>query len=351
MHPWVKLIGKAVYANTLPNDLLSSEISIERASDLFKQYVELVEIENHSYCNRTCWFCPNAFMDRRSVNHLMSDALFDKIIRDLQTIDYSQTLVWSRYHEPMADDSIYARVSEARRCLPNAYLVITSNGDYLNKKSLARLEASGLDRLLLDLYLPDHKEHELAELELSLAKFRKRTELVVEERAEREYVISGSPIKITMGAPIYTKENMSTRGGLMELPKSKTYTRRAACFAPIHHVVIDYNGQGMLCCQARSDAAQHADSVIMDLNKLENTLFHFYRALGPARAGLIAPGLKCGICVTCDRSDDGPDKLARNRTVAAILRASGLSKGVQAAKVRGGKRRYEEKAAAPKTRP
>ena len=341
MHPWAKLIGKAIYANTLPNDLLSSQISIERASDLFKRYVELVEIENHSYCNRTCWFCPNVFMDRRSVNHLMSDALFDKIIRDLQTIDYSQTLVWSRYHEPMADESIYARVSEARRRLPNAYLVITSNGDYLNKRSLARLEDSGLDRLLLDLYLPDHKENDPAELASSLEKFRRRTELVVEERAPREYVISGSPIKITMGAPNFTKESMTTRGGLMELPKSKTYSRRAACFAPIHQIVIDYNGQGMLCCQARSDAAQHADSVIMDLNKSENTLFHFYRALGPARAGLISPGLKCGICVTCDLSDDGPDKLARNQTVAAILRASGLSKGVEAAKVRGGTRRYE----------
>ena len=341
MHPWVKLIGKAIYANTLPNDLLSSQISIERASDLFKRYVELVEIENHSYCNRTCWFCPNVFMDRRSVNHLMSDALFDKIIRDLQTIDYSQTLVWSRYHEPMADDSIYARVSEARHRLPNAYLVITSNGDYLNKRSLARLEDSGLDRLLLDLYLPDHKENDPAELASSLEKFRRRTELVVEERAPREYVISGSPIKITMGAPNFTKESMTTRGGLMELPKSKTYSRRAACFAPIHQIVIDYNGQGMLCCQARSDAAQHADSVIMDLNKSENTLFHFYRALGPARAGLISPGLKCGICVTCDLSDDGPDKLARNQTVATILRASGISKRIEAAKVRGGTRRYE----------
>jgi hypothetical protein len=342
MHRWVKLIGKAIYANTLPNDLLSSQISIERARDLFKRYVELVEIENHSYCNRTCWFCPNAFMDRRSVNHLMSDALFDKIIRDLQTINYSQTLVWSRYHEPMADESIYARVSEARRRLPKAYLVITSNGDYLNKRSLARLENIGLDRLLLDLYLPDHREHDPTELASSLEKFRKRTELVVEEKAEREYAISGSSIKITMGAPIYTKENMSTRGGLMELPKSKTYRRRATCFAPVHHVVIDYDGRGMLCCQARSDATQHADAVITDLNKPENTLFHFYRALGPARAGLISPGLKCGICVTCDRSDDGPDKLARNQTVAAILRVGGLSSGVQGAKVRGSKRRYED---------
>ncbi len=341
MTKWARLIGKAIYANTLPGDLLTADIPIDRARDLFKQFVELVEIENHSYCNRTCWFCPNAFLDRRSVNHLMPDALFKKLVRDLQSIDYSQTLVWSRYHEPMADDSIYGRVAEARSCLPEAYLVLTSNGDYLNKKSLALLEQAGLDRLLLDLYLPDHKESDPVELAASLAKFRKRTELVIEERGPREYVIAGSPIKITMGAPIYTQENMSTRGGLMEIPKSKEYKRRAACFAPVHHVVIDYNGRGMLCCQARSDAAQHSGAVIMDLNKPENSLFHFYRALGDARAGLVSPGEKGGLCLTCDRSDDGPDKLGRNAKAAAFAGAVGLSKAIEAARISRRKRRYE----------
>lgn len=271
----------------------------------------------------------------------MPDALFKKLVRDLQSINYSQTLVWSRYHEPMADDSIYGRLAEARRCLPEAYLVLTSNGDYLNKKSLALLEQAGLDRLLLDLYLPDHKERDLDELAASLAKFRKRTELVVEERGPREYVIAGSPIKITMGAPIYTQENMSTRGGLMEIPKSKEYKRRAACFAPVHHVVIDYNGRGMLCCQARSDAVQHSGAVIMDLNKPENSLFHFFRALAGARAGLVSPGEKGGLCLTCDRSDDGPDKLGRNAKVAAFAGAVGLSKAIEAARISRRKRRYE----------
>lgn len=342
MTKWARLIGKAIYANTLPDDLLTTDTSVERSRELFKQFVELVEIENHSYCNRTCWFCPNVFLDRRSANHVMPDALFRKLVGDLQSIDYTQTLVWSRYHEPMADDSIYPRIAEARRSLPGAYLVLTSNGDYLNKKSLTLLEQAGLDRLLLDLYLPDHKENDPAELASSLAKFRKRTELVVEERGPREYVIAGSTIKITMGAPVYTLENMSTRGGLMEIPKSKAYRRRAACFAPVHHVVIDYNGRGMLCCQARSDSSQHSGAVITDLSKPENSLFHFYRALGDARAGLIAPGEKGGLCLTCDRSDDGPDKLGRNATVAAVASAVGLSSGVQAARTRRRKRRYED---------
>jgi hypothetical protein len=79
----------------------------------------------------------------------------------------------------------------------------------------------------------------------------------------------------------------------------------------------------------------------MDLSNPENSLYHFYRALGPARAGLISPGEKGGICLTCDRSDDGPDKLARNTTVAAILDATGLSRQAQSALIRRDKRRYE----------
>ena len=90
-----RLVGKAVYANTLPDDLLTSEMSIERAKDPFARYVDLVEIENHNYCNRTCWFCPNVSIDRRSANHLMSDALFEQIISDLESIGDTETLVGS----------------------------------------------------------------------------------------------------------------------------------------------------------------------------------------------------------------------------------------------------------------
>lgn len=340
MHAFVKNLGKSLFVNSLPPDLLRADTPIDRAKRLFAQYVEIVEIENHSYCNRTCWFCPNVFLDRRSVNHLMPETVFESIIGDLASIDYRQTLVWSRYHEALAHESIYARVARARALLPTALLVITSNGDYLNRRSLKALEEAKVDRLLLDLYLPDGKETAPEELAAALKRFSKRTGLTAVEVSPREYVVTGSSIAITMGAPNFTEESMSTRGGLMQIGKTHSYHRTAVCLAPIRHVVIDYNGKGMLCCQTRSDAPQHQGAIIGDLTQPEYSIFSFYRDLGPARAGLVSPGLKGGVCESCDVSTPGPNLLARRPAFAAAMRALGLDRAVgKALSSRG--RRYE----------
>src|SRR5271168_5224699 len=91
---------KSLYVNMLPADVFDDGITIESAKFLFKKFVDLVELENHSYCNRTCWFCPNSFLDRRGPNLVMSDGLYSKVLDDLASIDYSGTLVWAGYHEP-----------------------------------------------------------------------------------------------------------------------------------------------------------------------------------------------------------------------------------------------------------
>ena len=319
MRRLIKLLSKSLYVNALPPDLLRIDTPIDRVASLFARHVDLVEIENHSYCNQTCWFCPNAFLDRRSANQLMPEAVFDKIISALASVDYQKTVVWSRYHEPLADDSIYSRVAKARTALPKASLVIISNGTYLNPSTLKALEEAKLDQLLLDLYLPNHKEADEEELAEGLRKFQLRTGLTTAEYGPREYVVNGSSIKITMGAPIYTKESMSTRAGLMDIPKTYSYHRKGVCLAPVRCVVIDYNGKGMLCCQTRSDAPQHQNAVIGDLSQPNYSLFHFYRDLGSARAALVSPGRKGGICESCDVSDDGPNLLARNRLFATAM--------------------------------
>ncbi|SMF21138.1 Radical SAM superfamily protein [Tistlia consotensis] len=314
-------LTKAVSANLLPPELFDGRAEREAVKRLFSRYVDLVEIENHSYCNRTCWFCPNVFLDRRSANHLMSDALFERIVADLASIDYRQVLMWSRYHEPLAHDSLYPRLAKARAALPNAQIALTSNGDYLNPESIAALEAAGVDRLFLDLYLPDGREGDPEAMADGLRRFGKRTGLGLEEIGQRDYRVTGSVMKITMGVPNFSVETMWTRGGLMDIPKRRSYRRRAACFAPVRHVVVDWNGKGVLCCHVRSDAPQQAEAVIGDLSQPGYGLFDFYRDLAPARAGLLAPGPKGGVCETCDVGDDGPDRLGRVPWRSRALRA------------------------------
>ena len=316
----LNVLVKAAFANALPDDLLTDAISIDRAKELFSRYVDQVEIENHSFCNRVCWFCPNAFIDRRSVSHQMPEHVFETIVGGLSEIDYAGALTWSRFHEALASVRIFDRLATARAALPRAGLVMISNGDYLNRKTLPRLEKLGLDRLIIDLYMPDGRERDPRAIASGLRKFSRRTGMALEPTGEFSYRVVGLGMKATVDIPLYTESNISTRGGLLEVGKLSSYRRRAACMAPIRHVVIDYNGKGMMCCQTRSDAPAHRQAIVGDLAEPGYGLFHLYRDLGVTRRALLSPGEKKGVCLTCDVRDDGPDRLARRKWVAGVAR-------------------------------
>ncbi len=316
----LNVLVKAAFANALPDDLLSDTISIDRTKELFSRYVDQVEIENHSFCNRVCWFCPNAFIDRRSVSHQMPEHVFETIIGGLSEIDYTGALTWSRFHEALASVRIFDRLAAARAALPSAGLVMISNGDYLNRKTLPRLEALGLDRLIIDLYMPDGKERDPKAIASGLRKFSRRTGMALEPTGDFSYRVAGLRMKATVDIPFYSESNISTRGGLVDVEKLSTYRRRAVCMAPVRHVVIDYNGKGMMCCQTRSDAPEHRQAIVGDLAEPGYGLFHLYRDLGATRRALLSPGEKTGVCLTCDVRDDGPDRLARRKWVAGAAR-------------------------------
>lgn len=317
----MKKFLKRLWVNALPRDLFSTVISLERARELFRQYVEVVEVENHSFCNRTCWFCPNSFLDRKTSIKLAPPEVLAKVLRDLGSIDYERTIVWSRYHEPLGHDTIYENVALARKQVPRAILAMVSNGDYLNKERMRRLAEAGLNRLMLDLYLPDGKEEDAAEFEKGFAKFLERTGLTPKLIGPRYYELTGTSVQITLMSPVYRKENISTRGGLVDIPKVMNYHRTAACLAPIRHVVLDYNGKAMLCCQVRSDAPEHKSAIIGDLMDPDYSLFHFYRDLGGARKALVKAGAKKGVCESCDMSDASNADVAVSPMWQSVLTA------------------------------
>lgn len=314
------VLRKAALVNFLPPDMMDSSIDLSRARELFADYVDTVEIENHAFCNRVCWFCPNRFLDRRSALNRMKSSVFRKIITDLAEINYSGALIWSRYHEVLADVCVFERMAAARKALPKAALVVISNGDYMDRTTMARLESAGIDRLMLDLYLPDGKETDQNAIKDGLRKFKRRTGLKLRHSRGLSFGLENPGLKATLDVAQYTPEEISTRGGLLDLPKRRTYARRAVCLAPVRHLVIDYNGKAMLCCQTRSDAQEHASAIIGDLSEFGYSIFHYYRDLAKARRNLLAPGCKSGVCTSCDVRDDGPDRLARRPVLTDLCR-------------------------------
>jgi len=307
----------------LDEDLFRSDISLERTKELFKNHVMVVEIENHNYCNRTCWFCPNSYIDRISKTILMSDKIFDKIVNDLKTIDYEQVVLWSVYHEALAHDSIFERIHKMRKAVPKAFLKMFTNGDYLNPEKLRRLEDVGLDRMRVSLYLPDHKEQDRMTIEQHIEKFQKRTGLTATMIKPGFYNLETTSIQATLFVPDYFHNYISSRAGSVKVEKPK---RMSTCLKPITHTTVEYNGLSMLCHETRSDVPEHRKSITGDLNNEGIGLFECYRSLASKRNHLINPGGKSGVCSKCDLESIGT--VGRSQKFANILaRIPGLQKG------------------------
>src|SRR4051812_19388145 len=87
----------------MEGDHFREDLDPAGAAGLFRRHVELIELEPTSYCNRTCSFCPNSFLDRRSEKLLMPDRAWRAIVSGLEAVDYDRTIVWSRYSEPLSE--------------------------------------------------------------------------------------------------------------------------------------------------------------------------------------------------------------------------------------------------------
>ncbi len=328
-------------ANALPPALFASDIDLGTARTLFARWVKLVEIENHSYCNRVCWFCPNSFVDRRSEASPISPELYRKLLDNLAEIGYSQTLVWARYHEPMAHDSIYTNLALARAALPRAFLTIHTNGDYLSRDTVRLLEATGIDQVRVNLYVANGQPYTPDAVAKLSEQLQRRTSLqLVPAETPGQSELKGSNIHIPVFAPNFNLGMASRGGSLATISGLNAYQRTSACFSPIQHVVVDFNGKGMLCCQVRSDVPEHNTAVMGDLSLNDYTLFHYYRDLAPARKALLMAGKKEGVCRTCTANQGGPSNWGRSPLLANSLNLVGAGKLTQVAWQRRA-RRYD----------
>lgn len=293
--------------------------SKSKAQALFARSVKLVEIEVFSYCNRKCWFCPNAVIDRRTTNTYMDRDLYTKILQELAEIEFDKTISYSRYNEPLADECIVTRLREARGLLPKALLHTNTNGDYLDAEFLARLYAAGLRSLNIQVY-PERREEfsdeaVYAALEEKVRKLGLAHEMTILEsgswcEARVEY--------LDMAIRIYGRNfqrNGNSRGGLVE--NITPYQRDCPCLRPFNNVNIDYNGNVMPCCNLRSDAVEHQKYIIG--NAQTHSIYQIYASgvMASWRRGLVSFGRKlppCDGCSFCLIEDS-----AQNRRIAEMF--------------------------------
>lgn len=113
-----------------------------------------IEVETINRCNNDCSFCPvNRNQEQRPFLR-MSDSLLNKILDELHSIDYAGIVQLFSNNEPLMDKEIYSRYKVAREKVPNAYMLMMSNGIMIKTEHIDEL-LDNLDMLVIDNYSDD----------------------------------------------------------------------------------------------------------------------------------------------------------------------------------------------------
>ena len=82
------------------------------------RWFRFVEVEVNSRCNRKCQYCPNFILPEPDVPKLMSDAVFERLLAELQRIDYAGRLSYHLFSEPLLRRDLERLVKSASAALP-----------------------------------------------------------------------------------------------------------------------------------------------------------------------------------------------------------------------------------------
>ena len=195
----------------------------------------VIEISNSGMCNRKCAFCPRSAPDYKDVNEFISDEIHNKIYNELKLNNYSGSIIYSGFVEPLLDKRIYRHLKDIRSKLPDANIEVITNGDPLNKKRIIKLFESGISVLLISVY-DGEKEYQQFEKMMSELKINKKKYVI-----RKRYYGEDKDFGMTL----------SNRAGMLENAEFKINPLKKSlnlkCTYPSYTFFIDYNGDVLMC--------------------------------------------------------------------------------------------------------
>jgi len=245
----------------------------------FKAGVNYIDVETSSQCNRICNYCPNSIHDRRTSNSFMEWDVYEKLIKELAEISYSETLNFVGYNEPlMHKEDLIDRVSRARELLPGATLNVFSNGDYLSREVVDRLHLAGVDALVISVHMAPNASYKDGEVLERIAKTAKVLQLTAHLREAKagsymNFDLVGAPIKIAISQANYNEVG-HYRGGSVETVLLPKKPRTAACSLPFNQFIIAHNGNVLPCCTLVGDIPEHSSHVVGNIE--DQSIFDIY---------------------------------------------------------------------------
>lgn len=111
---------------------------------LFFNFINYVEIEISSKCNRHCSYCPSS--KRNGKGELISLSIVKKILIELKSINFQGGIAFHQYNEPLLElKHLFVCMNLVKKYLPKAKMVLYTNGDLLTKSLYKDLKRNGIN--------------------------------------------------------------------------------------------------------------------------------------------------------------------------------------------------------------
>ncbi len=265
----------------------ASERFIQKAlqrSEEDRLYPVYIAVETVNRCNGTCPFCPANIHSEARPYQKMSDALFEKILDEIADWD-SWDGVFSLYvnNEPFIDSRMVEMLQKARRRLPDAKMLVFTNGSLLTPEKLDAI-ADHVDLLIINNYSVEYRLNDPVQKIYDYVKRKKdrfkNIKIVIQKR--------------------YANEYLTNRAGTAPNKKQAVKGIDHPCLIPYTDLTIYPSGQVGLCC---SDVLE-----TVDLGNIQNdkilSIYHcevwkeIRRKMKEGRKGI-------RICSNCDFIDSG----------------------------------------------
>lgn len=237
-------------------------------------YLELLEIEIHSFCNRKCEWCPNKEINRTYFKK-MPEEVFLSFLYDLKENNFRGWIAFTGYSESLAYPELFKkRVNQIKEILPHCRIKANSNGDYVNKENLKGLN---LDRLCVNDYDC-----------LGFDKIKDKIEssgIMITSIDEEDNKINGTHpninvVQYRINWPKFV--HLIDRAGyfeqeknILDMPWANNHGERMkVCTEPLYSLYIDHNGKVAPCSNIRADYEGHQQFILGDIseNKLSEII-------------------------------------------------------------------------------
>jgi radical SAM protein with 4Fe4S-binding SPASM domain len=108
----------------------------------------IFQIQTNTLCNGACIMCPRS-QEKNTTPETMTDALFHKIITEINENQTKDTFLWLHLqNEPLTDPTIFQKIRHIKKISNGTLHVgLVSNGTLLTTETINELNTSGLDKI------------------------------------------------------------------------------------------------------------------------------------------------------------------------------------------------------------